>query len=441
MLTSTLNEIAVTPDDRRYADLRSTYLRVGHPDLVLTARDEDDVVAAVRHAAEVRADTSERRVPFSVRSGGHGMSGSSTNDGGIVLDVRGLHAVEVTDPAAGLVRIGAGATWGEVAAALAPHDLVLTSGNFGDTGVGGLATAGGVGFFARRDGLTLDRVVGARVVTADGTVHEVSATSEPDLFWAVRGGMTQAGVVTELTFTAARQPGTLVVHQEADLLIDDLPGFTAAWGSLLGDAPREFTSNLQVQPLGDGRFVARASNVWSGEVDAATPVLEGFTGLAPLLGHRAAQVPYAQVVPTPRWPHHGQQKVHIDNVLIGGEVTRDSGAALAATLADPLMLVAELRSLGGAVNDTAATDTAWAHRHHSAMFATWAHPAPLSELDRAWAPLAAISAGKYGAYSADIRPESAALAWPGATGDRLRAIASRVDPDGLFDAGLVARAS
>src|SRR5690606_29492236 len=154
----------------------------------------------VRYAAAVRA-AAGRRVPFSIRSGGHGIAGTSTNDGGIVLDLRALAAVEV-DPTTRLVTIGAGATWGEVAEALSPLGLVISSGNFGDTGVGGLATAGGIGFFARSQGLTLDAVRRVRLVTADGAIRWVDADTEPDLFWAVRGGGSQVGVATAFVMRA-----------------------------------------------------------------------------------------------------------------------------------------------------------------------------------------------------------------------------------------------
>jgi FAD/FMN-containing dehydrogenase len=109
-------------------------------------------------------------VPLSVRSGGHGVSGRSTNDGGIVIDLGKLDQVEVLDPKSGRVRVGPGARWGDVAHALAPHGLAISSGDYGDVGVGGLATPGGIGFLGRKFGLTIDRVAAAEVMLPDGTV-------------------------------------------------------------------------------------------------------------------------------------------------------------------------------------------------------------------------------------------------------------------------------
>lgn len=433
-----LTEIAVRPSDTEYQRVRSTYMYVRSPGVVLRARDEADVREAVCYAAHARAATGTR-VPFSVRSGGHGMSGSSTNDSGIVLDLSALNRVEIVDPGTGIVRIGAGAVWGDVTQELSRHDLVLTSGNFGDTGVGGLATSGGVGYFVRAHGLTIDRMVATRVVTADGTVHATDAEHGPELFWAVRGGTTQVGIVTEFEFQAVRLPGTRVVHQQVSQLVEDLPGFTQRWGALLSTSPRELTSNLQIRPSGEGRFAVHARNVWAGDgTVAATEVLRAFLDLAPVAAQHASVVPYARVVPTPRWPHDGQQSIHVRNGLVR-RLDRTLGEALATALGHEAALVGELRSLGGAMNDVPADATAWAHRDHDGLVAMWAQRAPLDVIDEAWAPVATLTDGLYSAYTADVRPERATDAWPADTGERLRTIAAHTDPNGLFNAGLVLR--
>ena len=131
-----------------------------------------------------------------MRSGGHGISGRSTNDGGIVIDLARLDGMEVLDSSRRLVRIGAGARWKDVAAFLAPHGWALSSGDYGGVGVGGLATAGGIGWLVREHGLTIDHVRAVELVLADGSIVRADATEHSDLFWAVRGAGANVGIVT-----------------------------------------------------------------------------------------------------------------------------------------------------------------------------------------------------------------------------------------------------
>ncbi|RII43054.1 FAD-binding protein [Galactobacter valiniphilus] len=332
-------------------------------------------------------------------------------------------------------------TENDVAAALAPHDFVLTSGNMGDTGVGGLATAGGLGYFARSQGMTLDRIERVRVLTADGQIRWVDATTDPELFWAVRGGATQAGIALDFVFRAqplhTRAGNASVVHQGIQYLVDDLPRFTRDWGDWISQAPRELEGFLMVQAMGGGRFAARATNVWAGDdTGAATPTLRSALDLAGVMEQNAQVVPYVHVVPTPRSPHLGQQRIHMRDVLVD-HANEEAGEAMAQALAHEATAVGELRALGGAVADVAVEDTAWAGRSQELLMGTWVHPVGLASEDESFAPLQAIGTGTYGAYSSDTRPAAAELAWPGATGERLRAVSDRVDPERRFDRGLV----
>ncbi|WP_052460670.1 FAD-binding oxidoreductase [Microbacterium gorillae] len=433
-LPDNLAAIAVTPDHPDYALRRSSYMAVGSPTAVLMARDDADVAAALSHASRLRADGST--APFSVRSGGHGIAGTSTNSGGIVLDLSRMNRIS---PAGSNVRVQAGATWGDVAAHLGPQDQTITSGNFGDTGVGGLATAGGVGYFARSQGLTLDRVRAATLITADGVIHHVDAEHEPDLFWALRGGATQVGVVTEVDLepmdmhTSAGDAS--IIFQQVQFLVPDLSTFTPAWAEWIDSAPREAESFLMLNAVGGGRYVVQARNVWAGDdVEAATPTLESALELAHVLDTSAQIQPYASVVPSPKWPHQGQQSVHMRDVLVE-HADAAVGAAMADALAHDATLVGELRALGGAVSDVAPDATAWAGRSQRALAGIWARPAGYEAEDEAFAALQELGTGTYAAYSSDTRPSAAALAWPGATGERLRALAAEVDPHGLFASG------
>nr|BFE78009.1 hypothetical protein GCM10020093_006100 [Planobispora longispora] len=225
---ASLAATAVEPGDRGYDDARSTYVWPGSPGLVLRPSTPGQVAEALTFARR-------QNVPLAVRSGGHGISGRSTNDGGIVIDVGAMNGVEVIDRERRLVRVGAGARWGEVAEALAPYGLAISSGDYGDVGVGGLATSGGQGFLGRSYGLTIDHVVGAEVVLADGRVVRADAGNHPDLFWALRGAGGDIGVVTSFDIEAA-EVGDVVfavlVHDASDLA-----PFLERWGTLVEGSP------------------------------------------------------------------------------------------------------------------------------------------------------------------------------------------------------------
>src|SRR5690606_25864250 len=183
-----LRETAVEPGDFAYGRVRSNYLRGGAPGVVLRPQNVEQVVDAVGFARE------HSHLPLGVRSGGHGISGRSTNDGGIVIDLRALSSIEVLDEDRRLVRIGPGARWMEVARALEPHGWALSSGDYGGVGVGGLATAGGVGWLAREHGLTIDHVRAVDLLTASGELVRSSADEHPELFWGMRGAGFEFGI-------------------------------------------------------------------------------------------------------------------------------------------------------------------------------------------------------------------------------------------------------
>src|SRR5690606_10852120 len=154
-----------------FEDVRHSYIWPGKPGLVLTPHSAEEVSQAVLYARQQDA-------PMTVRSGGHGIAGRSTNDGGIVIYLRHLNAIQELHRGQKLVRIEPGARWGQVAEELQKHGLALSSGDYGGVGVGGLATGGGLGYFARKFGLTIDRMRAAEVVLADGRLVRTDADNE-----------------------------------------------------------------------------------------------------------------------------------------------------------------------------------------------------------------------------------------------------------------------
>ncbi len=230
---------SIEPGDFDYPDVANTYMRGGRPGIVLQPADPDEVSRAVAFARR------HPRVALSVRSGGHGISGRGSNDGGIVIDLRRMNPIEVIDAERRLVRIGAGARWGEVAAALGVHGLALSSGDYGGVGVGGLATAGGIGWFAREHGLTIDYVRAVQMVLADGAIVRVDADNDPDLFWAMRGAGANMGIATSFDFEVD-EVGE-VGWAQLVFGVEDAAEFLQGWGAAVQTSPRDLTSVLIMQ--------------------------------------------------------------------------------------------------------------------------------------------------------------------------------------------------
>lgn len=417
---------AVEPGDRRYSDVRSTYMRRGAPGLVLLPRTTSEVVDALAYARAQRG-------PLGVRSGGHGISGRSTNDGGVVLDVGRLSSVEVVDEATRRVRIGAGATWGSVAAAIARRGWAISSGDYGGVGVGGLATTGGIGLLGRLHGLTIDHVLAFEVVLADGSVHVVSADAEPELFWGLRGAGGNLGVVTSVDIEASEVPDVVFAQMVFDAT--DPGALVARWGALVQDAPRELTSFLHLSAGGRDRGpMAQAMTVWaSADTEAAVAALEPLLEAGPVLDQRAQVTPYAGII-GPVSKHHDGGAPPVSRSGLLPRMTPDAGAALGAVLLSGEASLLQLRAVGGAVNDVAPDATAYAHRAHEFSVTAFAGRVDRAGLDAVWDREAYPHMdGLYLSFETDPRPERLLDAFPPATLDRLRALKRTYDPDHVFD--------
>lgn len=414
---------AVGPGDREYRALRSTYVHRGSPRLILRPRDAAGVADALGYAREQRA-------ALAVRSGGHGISGRSTNDDGIVIDVGHLNAIELLDPASGLVRVGAGARWGEVAAALQPHGLAISSGDYGDVGVGGLATAGGVGLLGRLHGLTIDHVVAADVVLADGTAVRADATHHADLFWALRGAGGNFGIVTAFDLEAT--PVGEVVHSTMVFKVADPAEALVRWGTAVEAAPRALTSFAYLIAQPGGAVIQLSTVVVADDLDAAA-ALRPLSALGPLVDDHARRVPYAALVPPRSGPRvTGQAPPAMRSGLVD-HVSPAVGAGLSRLLRSGAAPLLQLRAIGGAVNDVDPMATAFAHRHQSTVIS--AAGLSLDQLNGPWdAVIAPHVTGVYLSFETDRRPERLLEAFPPATLDRLRDLKARYDGDNVFNA-------
>ncbi|MFB7882613.1 LLM class flavin-dependent oxidoreductase [Microbacterium sp. NPDC056057] len=415
---------AIEPGDFDYGDVRATYMRGGRPGLVLQPSSSEQVAEALAFARR------HPELPLAVRSGGHGISGRSTNDGGIVIDLRSLDEIEVFDADRRLVRIGPGARWAQVAAALGEHGWALTSGDYGGVGVGGLATAGGIGLLAREHGLTIDHLRAAEVVLADGSIVRTDASTHPDLFWAIRGAGANVGIVTAFEFEVD-EVGQVGYAQLA-FQVDDVAEFLEGYGRIVEESPRDLTLFLLTggpRP-GQPQVVQLYGIVDSDDPDTIIARLQPFAELAPLVQQSVQLTTYPQIMANADLgPQHGAGEPHSRSGLIE-HVTPAFAAAVERMLQSGAVPFFQLRAVGGAVADVAEDATAYAHR--SANFSVAALGSHPDRLDAQWRTLADHVDGMYLSFDSSERPERIAEAFPPATLTRLRRVKATYDPTCVF---------
>lgn len=400
-LTQRIVGDVIAPSDPDYEAHRRVFNRTGRPAVIVRARTNEDIVTAIHF-------TREQRLPIAVRSGGHGAHGLATINDGLVLDLAHFNQVALLDPARRLVRVGAGARWGAVADTLAAYELALSSGDSNQVGVGGLTLGGGIGWLARTYGLTIDSLRAAELVTADGQTLHVSAEDHPDLFWAIRGGGGNFGVVTSFDFEAVACKaivGGSVVYDAAQAR-----SVLKGWVAAMRDAPDELNSTLNLVS-GSGPQPAPQITVilcYAGDDEVAARA-----AIAPVL--RLGAVQSADVQPKPYralledavspLPSH-RRVVHAGFVpTLSDELL----ATLAAHYGQPGAPNAQIRRLGGAVARIDPRATAFAHRQSEALIVTPAlAPADASEeamqrIKQAnWQPLEPWSSGAFGSFLNDV---------------------------------------
>ncbi|WP_127481019.1 LLM class flavin-dependent oxidoreductase [Nocardioides pantholopis] len=418
-----LAERAVEPGDPAYARYTSSYLRGGAPGLVLRPRTVAEVQAAVAVARE------HRELPLGVLSAGHGISGRSLNHGGLVIDVSALDTVEVLDPDSGRVRLGPGARWADVARTLAPYGLAISSGDYGGVGVGGLATAGGIGWFARSHGLTIDHLTAVELVLADGRVVRTSADREPDLFWGVRGAGANFGVATSFELTAARV-GTIAFAQLA-FDASDTANFLERWGREIEAADRSVTGQVILGARRGGRRTAQAMLVVDSEdPDTVIERLQPIAEIAPLLQQQAVLTTYDQVLGlfSSDEPQQGSGEPHTHSGL-ADHLSPELAAEVAELLDAGTSYFFSIRAVGGAVADVPSGATAYAGR--SAAFSLSGFGTGPA-FDEAWERLVPHLSGSYLSFETGTGPLWLERAFPPAHLARLRDLKRRYDPTGLF---------
>lgn len=423
---ASLRGTVVEPGDRDYPAVSSNYLRGGAPGLVLRPETPEQVVDALAFAR------SHTHLPLGVRSGGHGISGRSTNDGGVVIDVGRMNRVEVLDEARRLVRIGPGATWKQVAAALDPYGWALGSGDYGGVGVGGLATAGGIGLLGRQHGLTIDHLHAVELVLADGSQVRATRDDHPDLFWAVRGAGANFGVATAFEFEVYDVGD--VGWAKLVLATTDIEKSLLRFGELASAAPRDTTVFLVTgRPRRGQSGIQLYAIVDSSDPEVVVDRLTPFLDLGVLVQQEVYLARYrdimGQAADVGPEGHHGQGEPVSRSAFLPA-ITPEYAHDTAELLRSGRVFFYELRPMGGAIADVPADETAFAHR--TPAFQVTAMGIDQADLDARWDRLAEHFDGLYLSFDTDLRPERLHDAFPPAVLARLRDLKRRYDPDNLF---------
>ena len=422
-IPSDLRERAVEPGDANYGLVKSTYMRGGSPALVLRPTTNEQVSQALQYAQT-------QDVELGIRSGGHGMSGRSTNRGGLIIDVGAMNFIEIIDQDNRMVRVGPGARWAEVARVIAPYDWAISSGDFGGVGVGGLATAGGVGFFGRKFGLTIDHLVAAEIVLADGALVRASETENPELFFGIRGAGANFGIVTAFEFQAA-QVGE-IGHAQLAFQVDDLAEFLVRYGALVEAAPRDLTPFLTMGGPRRGQpMVAQVSAIIANDdPDQILEMLQPFATLGPLVGQQVILTTYENALFNPDTGPSGAMGEPVARSAAINHITPELARDLASFIERGQTYFFQIRAVGGAVSDVAKDATAYAHR--DANFQISAMGANQGRINQEWDAMADHFNGLYLSFDTDRRPEQVLNAFGPQTLARLRALKAQVDPTNVF---------
>ena len=435
-LRAVLNGRVISSEDADYAMVRAVFYgaRTRRPALIVRVADATDVSHVVS-LARVRG------LELAVRSGGHSLAGHSTTDGGIVIDLSDMKGLEI-DVARRTAWAETGLTAGEYTAAAGAHGLATGFGDTGSVGIGGITLGGGVGFLVRKYGLTIDDLLAAEIMTADGELLYVDSDTHPDLFWAIRGGGGNFGVATRFKFRL-HEVDTIVGGM---LILPATPEVIASFVAEAEAAPDELSTiaNVMVAPPmpflpaeAHGKLVIMAMLVYAGEVDEGERAIAPFRALATPLADTVGPKPYPQMY-EPAEPGPDEEvarSLFIDTV--------DSGVAekivehLQASTAP--LAVAQIRVLGGAMARVSADATAFTHRERGIMVALGAVYERPEEtaMHEEWVGkfAAALRQGDGGVYVNFLGDEGEARireAYPRATFERLAAIKGRYDSTNLF---------
>ena len=425
---------------------RQTYnaMHASTPEITVRASGAADVIDAVAYARC-------HRLPIAVRGGGHSIAGLSSPDGGLLIDLADMRGVHV-DPDRRLAVVQGGALWADVDRETQAFGLVAPGGVVSDTGVGGLTLGGGYGWVRRRYGLSIDRLVEAQVVTADGLVLTASEDEHPDLFWALRGGGGNFGVVTSFTF--ALQPlGPTVAFSATFYPLEEAATVLAGWRRYADQAPEEvtalavmftFPADPHMPAVLHDRPIIAAAAVYAGSVAEGMRATEPLRALGTPLADLSGPTPFTAVQSGfdglfPRGTLRSYWKSHYVDELTDAAIAET--VAVANERPAPLTMVALLQ-MGGAIAAVDPEATAFAERsagHLLSIDGNWTDAADddamISWVRGSWDRLQRFgNGGVYLNYTGradeprDANVESAL----GRNLQRLACVKAAYDPDNVF---------
>jgi FAD/FMN-containing dehydrogenase len=436
-LAETTKGRIITPEDSDYDEARRVFLGAidRRPAAIVRVTDADDV-------ARVVAAARESDLELAVRGGGHSNAGHGVSEGGIVLDLAELNGLEI-DTDSRTAWAGTGLTAGVYSVAAGAHGLATGFGDTASVGIGGITLGGGIGFLVRKHGLTIDALLAAEIVTADGELLHVDAESHPDLFWAIRGGGGNFGVATRLHFQL-HEVGTIVGGMLIlPASVDAIEGFMAEAAA----APEELSAIANVMtapplpflpPEAHGKLVVMALMAYAGPVEEGERVLAPFRALAEPVADMLRPIPYPEIYPPEE--EDFRPIANTRTIFMDGFERADAETILEQIQASTApMAVTQLRVLGGAMARVPADATAFAHRERPIMANVVAVAPSVEGLAEHVSWVAGLSdrlsrgdrAGYVG-FLGDEGEERVRAAYPQPTWDRLAAVKAQYDPDNVF---------
>jgi FAD/FMN-containing dehydrogenase len=434
-LRADLNGSVSAPDDAGYDEARTIFPGGidRRPAVIVRPANATDVA----HVVSLARDSGQE---LAVRSGGHSIF--AVSEGGIVLDLSDMKELEI-DVEGRTAWAETGLTAGEYSSAVGAHGLATGFGDTASVGIGGITLGGGVGYLVRKYGLTIDDVLAAEIVTADGELLRVDAEAHPDLFWAIRGGGGNFGVVTRFKFRLH------VVDQFVGGFLF-LPATHDVIHSFMAEAesaPEELSAIANIMPAPPmpflpeeyhGKLVVMAIMAYAGDTEAGERAIAPFRALASPIADMVRPMTYPEIYPPEEEGYHPMAAVRtmfveaIDHEAVDTIIERLQSSTA-------FMRVAQLRVLGGAMARVPNDATAFAHRGRRIMVnvaALYERPEE-AEVYQQWiagfaAELNKGDASGYVNFLNDEGEERIRAAYPGSTWDRLTAVKRRYDPTNLF---------
>jgi FAD/FMN-containing dehydrogenase len=439
----------VLPGDRTFDTARRVWNAMvdRRPALIARCATVGDVAAAVRFG---RAND----VEIGVRCGGHSVSGLSVPEDGLMVDLSRFDSVRV-DRDRRRAWVQGGALLSRLDRATQQFGLATTAGNVSHTGVGGLTLGGGMGWLARRLGLTIDNLIGVEMVTADGEFVRATESENADLFWGLRGGGGNFGIVTEFEFQL-HPVGKAALTVDAFFRPDEAAGALRRWRELIPGAPRQATLTAWVGTGGQWPFLppelhdrplASAGYVWVGDTDEGRRLLPLIRDLGRPVAERVQELTYLQLqtfeddtteAPALRRYWKGHYLREVPDGAIDAFLSRGSADGSPAA-DDGFLPYAGLQSYGGAISDVDDSATAFSHRDALVEFvaaARWSDPAEdqarIAAARRHGAALEPFASGAYVNALSDEGDAGVRRAYTDSKLARLTALKDRYDPDNVF---------